>query len=188
VIGFPWQWYGELLLVVGVLWLAAAVYRNGRRFGARRMRAVRLWIVVQASPGAAWRRLRLEWRRVRRVSEVRHGTASATLALTVAARGRVTDPNDTPVTIELRRRIEDLEIARDRLGDAIAAHDRRLDDARRSHDELATGGVFVQAWSVVLVVVGSVIATASPWLPQIGWWGVLVFLSPAPLIWLASPG
>ncbi|MGA9114900.1 MAG: hypothetical protein WB802_14060 [Candidatus Dormiibacterota bacterium] len=183
MIGSPasiaWLSYGAFLQALGVTVIAVQVYRTALlQFGARPPGAVRRWRSTRTWARSAWRRFR-------RVSEVRQGTASATLALTVAARGRVTDPNDTPVTIELRRRIEDLETARDRLDGAIAKHGRRLDDAGRSHDDLArkvsglaTGGLLVQGWSVVLVVVGLAIATASPWLAQTGWRGLPVALAP----------
>jgi hypothetical protein len=44
-----WLWGGELLQVVGVLWIAVAIYRNGRRLRAPRMRAVQLSMVTKAS-------------------------------------------------------------------------------------------------------------------------------------------
>jgi hypothetical protein len=151
------------------------------------MRGVGLWMGLRASSGAAYQRLRREWRRLHHATDVRYLSSTAAATSGGQARLSVSYADDTPVTMELRHRIEDLESARDQMSLKLTAHDRRLDEAQRSHDELASGGVFVQAASVVLVVLGSAIATASPWLTQIGWWGVLVFLSPVPLIWLVRP-
>lgn len=185
---FPaWLSYGEALQVGGLVWIAVAIYRNGRRFGARRMRAVGAGNLLAARAAAAYQGLGRVWRRLRRTAEVRQLTATMAATSGMQARLTVTYPDDTAVTIELRRRIEDLEMERDRLSRALDAHDRRLEDARRAHDELAAGGVFVQAASVVLVVVGSTIAAASPGLAQIGWWGLLVVPIPLPLVWLSGP-
>ena len=84
-------------------------------------------------------------------------------------------------------------MALDRANTAHASQVRRLDDARRSHDDLAdkvgalaTGGLLVQAWSAVLVIVGLGIATASPWLAEVGWRGLPVVLAPLVAI-IVSP-
>jgi hypothetical protein len=183
-----WLWGGELLQVAGILWIAFDIYQNGRRFGARRMRAALVWSAIQASPGAAWRRLHAEWRRLRHVPTVVQLSGTGAAVSGGSARLSVSYADDTPVTIELRRRIEDIEMEQQRTRGTLAAYERRLDDVRRAHDDLAAGGVFVQARSVVLVVAGSLIATASSWLSQTAWWSVLLVVAAVALVWfLASP-
>jgi hypothetical protein len=174
-----WLSYGAFLQALGVTVIAVQVYRTALQFGARPPGAVRLWRSAQARAHAAWRRLRPA-RPVRvEISGLGSSSSGASARLTVTMAG------DTVITSELRRRIEDLEMARDRLDGAVAEHGRRLEEAKRSHDDLAgkvsrlaTGGLLVQGWSVVLVIVGLAIATASPWLAQTGWRGLPVALTP----------
>jgi hypothetical protein len=151
------------------------------------MRMVRPAMAIRASQSAAWQRFSAAWRRLRHSPDVRQLSATVTATSGASARLTVTHPDDTAVTIELRRRIEGLEIEQDRMRAALAGHDRRLDDAQRSHAELAAGGVYVQARSVVLVVVGSLIATASAWLATLGWWwSVALVLISLALLWVLT--
>lgn len=180
-----WLAYGAALQALGVLVIAVQVYRTGMRFNARPMRAIRLWEWLRASPGVMRRWLIARWRRLRHIPTVVQISGADAATMTASGRLTVTHSGDTPITLELRRRIEDLEIAQQRAGEAHAAHERRLDDARRSHEDLAdtvttlaTGGLLVQAWSVVLVIVGLAIAASSPWLAQTGWRGWPVALAP----------
>jgi len=184
-----WLWGGELLQVVGIVWIAVDVYRNGRHFGARRMRGIGLAVGILTRIRSAWRWLLTEWQRLRHAPrDVQlSGTAAATSS--GSATLSVSHAGDTPAIIELRRRIEELEAERSRMSAVLGAHDRRLHDLQCSHNELAAGGVYVQTLSVVLVVAGSLITTASSWLSQIDWWWSvpLAVGIPAVLWILASP-
>jgi hypothetical protein len=192
---FPWSttwlWFGELLETVGVVWIALAIYRNGRLFGAQRMRAIELAVATRTGVQAAWRRLevtgvrvRSAWRHFRHIPQVYQLSAHETSTTTDSVLATVTYGDDTRVTLELRRRIEELE-ARLRTVDVVLSnHDRRLDDAKRTHRDLAAGGVYVQARSVVLVIAGSLITTASTWLSQIAWWWGLLILVLLGVAWI----
>jgi hypothetical protein len=184
-----WVWAGELLQLVGIVWIAVDVYRNGRHFGARPIRAIGLAIGMLAGLRSAWRWLRTEWQRLRHAPRDVQLSGTAAASSTGSATLTVSHAGDTPAIIELRGGIAQLEVERRRISAALGEHDRRLDDLQRSHNELAAGGVYVQARSVVLVVVGSLIATASSWLAQIDWWLSVPFaVGVTVLLWiLVSP-
>jgi hypothetical protein len=196
VISSPaWLWYGEGLQLLGILWIAVDVYRNGRRFGARRMRAIDLGIAIEGAAAAAWRRIgatavdiRSRWLRFRHVPQSYQRSVQESATATDAVSSIVTYGEDTRVTLELRRRIEELEWKARTTHVVLDNHENGLTELRRNHRDLATGGVFVHAQSVVLVIVGSVIAVASSSLSSIGWgWSALILLSPAVLWFFVSP-
>jgi len=184
-----WLWGGELLQIVGIVWIAVDVYRNGRHFGARRMQAIGLAIGMLAGLRSAWRWLRTEWQRLRHAPRVVELSGTAAARSSGSATLTVSHAGDTPAIIELRGRVAQLEAERSRVSALLGVHDRRLDDLQRSHNELAAGGVYLQARSVVLVVVGSLIATASSWLERIDWWlSVPLAVGVAVVLWiLVSP-
>jgi hypothetical protein len=180
-----WLAYGAALQALGVLVIAVRVYRTGRQFDAQPMRAIRLWSWLQARPGVVRRWLIAQWRALRHTPTVKQLTSTAAATSGASGRLTMTYSGDTPITAELRRRLEDVELGLGELRGAHAAQERQLDDARRAHGELvdgvrtlATSGLLVQAWSVVLVIVGLAIATSSPWLAEVGWRGLPVALAP----------
>lgn len=112
MIGSPafiaWLAYGAFLQALGVLVIARRVYLTGRQFGARPMRAVRLWVWLRASPGVMRRWLIARWLRMRHVPTFVPLSGTSASISGASARLSVSYEGDTPVTRELRRRIEDL--------------------------------------------------------------------------------
>ena len=182
-----WLWYGVVLQIGGVLLIAQDVFRHGRP-RVRRMRAIQLALTVRSTPLVMRRRLRSVWRRFHDTPQVIQLTAHGAATSGGSARLTISREGDTLSILELRQRVEDLEAEHRQTNAVVAAHERRLDDLRAAQDDLVTGGVFVQAHSVALVVVGSVIATASSSLSGAGWALTgLVVLAPWLLWFLVSP-
>jgi hypothetical protein len=183
VIGWSWAvaWliYAALLQVVAVIAIAVQVYRSGRDFGGRRMRAIRWWLWMRGRMVDAWRRA-FHRQHVVQVA----GSANMVMG-SLKATVTALNANDSPTEAEFRRRLGALEVAQQQTSAAAEAHSGRLDAIEAARDDLqrqireqATAGLLVQAWNVALVVVGIAIAAAAPWLGQVGVRGLPVVLAP----------
>jgi hypothetical protein len=163
-----WLALGAVLQVIGVALIARQVYATATRFGSP---PTRLTVFCRR----ALRQLARARRFIHRPRPVVHQlSASGTATATGSARINLLRATDTPTEAEFRRRIEDLEVKAIELESALRGQDARHAAAvaataavRSEVAQLATSGLLVQGWNVVLVAVGIALSVAAPWLGEV---------------------